>query len=382
MKILLNALPLTEIVTGVQRYVRCLYAEMQSLPDVSVLYCTRFGAGSQMPLAASAGTWSKRIGMIHRFPTPVIVGSRILARMLFERHLRQLNREAPYDVCHEPAFFSPVLNGIPIVTTVHDLSVIKHPEKHPRDRVLYFNLLFRRRLERADHILTVSDFTRQEVMEELGIAPHKVTTVHLAHEATFHPRPQSEIRSTLGHHGWPGEYILFVGTLEPRKNLQLLVKALPMLRSDVPLLLTGWSGWGDKDWWDEIRRMGLEKRIILTGYVDEPELACLYSGASAFVYPSFYEGFGLPVLEAMASGCPVICSDRASLPEVAGNAAILVDPHDAGALAHSIEKVLHDSDLRNRMATAGLERAGLFSWKKTALETLDVFKKVSKRTAS
>jgi alpha-1,3-rhamnosyl/mannosyltransferase len=126
--------------------------------------------------------------------------------------------------------------------------------------------------------------------------------------------------------------------------------------------------------------MGLEKRIILTGYVDEPTLACLYSGASAFVYPSLYEGFGLPVLEAMACGCPVVCSNRASLPEVAGDAAIQIDPHDPEALAHSLEKVLHDSDLRNRLITAGLQRARLFSWKKTASETLDIFKRAAGKT--
>ncbi len=381
MKILLDAIPLTELTTGIQRYVRCLYTELQFFQDVSVLYFGRYGCSAEMPMEAHPGAWSKRIGIINKFPDPVIVGGRILDRINFERRLRELNRKIPYDVYHEPAFFPPVLDGIPTIYTIHDLSLIKHREKHPRERVWFSDIFFKRRLPRAAHVITVSDFTRREVIEELGVAPHKVTTVHHAQGAVFHPRPQSEIRSMLARRTWPEEYILFVGTLEPRKNLQLLAKTLPLLRSDIPLLITGWSGWGDRDWWAEIRRTGLEKRIILTGYVDEPTLACLYGGASAFVYPSFYEGFGLPVLEAMACGCPVICSNRASLPEVAGDAAIQVDPHDPEALAHSLEKVLHDSDLRNRLITAGIQRARLFSWKKTAAETLEIFKRVAGKTA-
>ncbi len=379
MKILLDAIPLTEIVTGIQRYVRCLYSELESFPDVSVMYCTRAGGSAQMPRAADPGAWSNRVGMIGKLSDPVIVGSRIADRVLFELRLRQTNRRGPCDVCHEPSFFPPVLNGIPIVYTLHDLSLIKHREKHPRERVWFADIFFKRRLPRAAHVITVSDFTRSEAIEELGLAPHRVTTVHLAQKEIFHPRPQPEIRSMLAYRGWPAEYVLFVGTLEPRKNLQLLIRALSMLRSDIPLLLAGWSGWGDRSWWDEIERLGLKKRVILTGYVDELSLARLYAGASAFVYPSFYEGFGLPVLEAMASGCPVICSNCASLPEVAGGGAIQVGPHDPEALAHSLEKVLYDSDLRSGLVAAGLQRAGLFSWKKAASETLDIFRMVARR---
>jgi alpha-1,3-rhamnosyl/mannosyltransferase len=122
--------------------------------------------------------------------------------------------------------------------------------------------------------------------------------------------------------------------------------------------------------------LGLQGRVILTGYVDEETLACLYSGAAAFVYPSIYEGFGLPVLEAMACGCPVLCSNSTSLPEVAGNAAVLIDPHDPGHLVQMLEKVLCDSEFRESMISAGLQRAELFSWKRTALETLAVFERV------
>ena len=134
-----------------------------------------------------------------------------------------------------------------------------------------------------------------------------------------------------------GEYLLFVGSLEPRKNLPLLIQAMQLCNTNISLLIVGWEGWGDKSWMQTIRESGLTQRIILTGYVDDETLACLYSGASAFVYPSLYEGFGLPILEAMACGCPVICSDVASMPEVAGDAAIRIDPASAEDLAAAID---------------------------------------------
>ena len=374
MKIFLDAIPLTEIVTGIQRYVRCLYSELESFPDVSVSYCRRWSCSPEMPQQASPGKWSRKMGLIRKLPDSVIVAARVVDRMNFERRLRHVQRQAKYDVFHATAYFPPVINGVPVVFTVYDLSLIKHREKHPRERVWFSDLFFKRRLPLASHIISISDFTRSELIEELGIPPYKITTIHLAQGPAFYRRSKAKILNVLDRHGWPRDYILFVGTLEPRKNLQLLVKALPLLGPDIPLLFTGWSGWGDRAWWEEVKRMGLQNRVILTGYIDEDTLACLYGGASAFVYPSIYEGFGLPVLEAMACGCPVLCTNCASLPEVAGDAAVLIDPYDPEALAHSLERVIHDSALRDRLVDAGTERAKLFSWKKTASETLEVFK--------
>jgi len=377
MRVFVDAIPLTELVTGIQRYVRCLYTELQSFPDVSVSYFGRWNCSQSMPPQADASAWSKRIGKIHKFPDFVIVGGRVLDRLNFERRLRHSGRETGFDVYHETTFFPPRLNGIPVVYTIHDLSLIKHRDKHPRERVWFADLFFKRRLPRAARIITVSNFVKNEVVEELGIPEHRIAAVHLAQGADFYPRSKPVVSEVLKRRGWPSEYILFVGTLEPRKNLQVLIRSLPLLRSDIPLLLTGWSGWGDRLWWDEIKRLGLEKRVIITGYIDETTLACLYAGAAAFVYPSLYEGFGLPILEAMACGSPVLTSNRASMPEVAGDAAILIDPNDPEALACSLEKAIYDSGLRGRLIEAGLRRAELFSWRKTALETLDVFRQVT-----
>jgi len=152
---------------------------------------------------------------------------------------------------------------------------------------------------------------------------------------------------------------------------------LQCCKTDIPLVIAGWEGWGDKSWRDTIQGAGLEKRIVFTGYVDDETLACLYSGATAFVYPSLYEGFGLPILEAMSCGCPVICSNVSSMPEVAGKAAILISPFDAEDLAFAIDIVSGDQDMRCQLIQKGLERAAEFSWRRTAELTRDVFCRVS-----
>ena len=162
--------------------------------------------------------------------------------------------------------------------------------------------------------------------------------------------------------GLPKDFLLFVGTLEPRKNLSLFVKALAVCEHDIPIVLVGWNGWGNDEWLKTAETKGLRKRIFTTGYVDEETLACLYSSALALVFPSLYEGFGLPVLEAMACGCPVICSNAASLPEVAGGAALLIDPFQVEDLALAMDKVVSDCTLREDLIRKGLLRSAQFSW--------------------
>ena len=377
MKILVNAIPFSEITTGIQRYVRCLYKELLRLDGVSVSYFRRSGCDRDMPTEANSERWTRKAQMVAQLPDPLIVGLRVLDRMRFEWSLNQTSRRRKFDVYHEPNYFPPAIDGLPTVYTIHDLSLLKHKDKHPRERVWFSDIFFKRRLPRAAHIITVSHFVKEEVIDELGVPPEKVTAIHLSHGAVHHPRTRGDVDDMLERHGWPKEYVLFVGTLEPRKNLSLLIKALSMMKRDIPLLLTGWSGWGDKSWREEIQRLGLQNRVVLTGYTDDETLARLYAGAAAFVYPSFYEGFGLPILEAMACGCPVICSNCSSLPEVAGEAAMLIDPQDPETLANSLDRVLHDSSLRERLICSGLQRARAFSWNKTALETLDVFEQVS-----
>jgi alpha-1,3-rhamnosyl/mannosyltransferase len=254
-----------------------------------------------------------------------------------------------------------------------------YPEHHPRDRVRFFERHFRARLDEVDHVITISDFVRRELIEQLAVEPRRVTAVPLAADSVFFPRSRAEVAAYLAGRRLPREYLLYVGTLEPRKNLSLLMRALALSKTDLPLICAGAAGWLNRDFEKTTRRLGLTNRVLCLGHVEDSSLALLYSGATAFVYPSLYEGFGLPVLEAMACGCPVICSDRASLPEVAGEAAVLVSPCDERGLAESLDSVIQDTFRRKELSRLGLARASRFSWQETAQQTIKVFRQVMAR---
>lgn len=377
MDILLNAMPLCGLTTGIARYVRNLYRRMEVMPGVSVTYFNGKTHQKTMPDPAHAASWVKATDRIRKLPDTVTTALRSAHWLNYEHRLRRHCRTHPGTLYHETAFTPAALTGTPQVFTLHDLSLMEFKTMHPRERVWFFELFFDRRIRYASHIITVSEFMRTEICEKLNFPATKVTAIPEACDPFFFPRSEERIQQVLTGLNLPRTYLLFAGTLEPRKNISLLIDALISGRTDIPLVLTGWEGWGDKKWLETIRKHGLEKRIFRTGYVDDDTLACLYSGAQAFIYPSLYEGFGLPLLEAMSCGCPVICSRAASLPEVAGDAALLVNPHDSTELAHTIETLLTDSGQRRETISKGRQRAALFSWEKTAELTLDVFRKVS-----
>jgi glycosyltransferase involved in cell wall biosynthesis len=382
MKILVNALPLMGLQTGMARYVRCLYQQIETFPGVSVSYFDGSRCFNNLPSEADPKIWSKRTEKLWSLPDPLIVGLNAVAWLRYEMQLRKKCREGAYDVYHETTFFPAAINSVPVIYTLHDISLIKYRDKHPRERIWFFDLFFKRRLRYASHIVTVSNYIKSEIIDELGVPDHAVTCVAEAPAPIFSPKPEGEVARTLRLHSWPKEYVLFVGTLEPRKNLSTLIQALAMAKTKLPLMLVGWLGWGGSEWLQEIQAHGLQERVILAGYVDEASLVSLYNGASVFVYPSFYEGFGLPVLEAMACGCPVICSNVSSLPEVAGDAALLIDPQSPEELSQALDKVLTDSEVRQQMVMRGLKRATEFTWHKTAAKTLDVFARVTGESAS
>ncbi len=205
-----------------------------------------------------------------------------------------------------------------------------------------------------------------------------VSAVPLAPDPLFAPCAQALVAKTKKQYKLPGDFLLFVGSLEPRKNIDVLVEALLQLPADIPLVLTGWNGWGEKQWHDKIATTRLKNRVYVLGHVPDHDLSALYSGAAALVYPSLYEGFGLPIVEAMACGCPVICSNAASMPEVAGDAAMLIDPARADDLAGAITTVLEDDQIRQTLIRKGLARAASFSWAETARQTMTVFERVAR----
>jgi glycosyltransferase involved in cell wall biosynthesis len=257
----------------------------------------------------------------------------------------------------------PAYRG-PAVITVHDLSFERDPAlMGPRDR-FFFRTLVPRSARRADRVLAVSERTRDDLVERYGVAEEKVFVTPNGVDPVFHPNGDVPKRPP---------YALFVGGIQPRKDPLSAIEALGLLDGDLSLVLVGDEKRGGDEVRGAVRRLGLEQRVELTGHVERERLAELYRGAACLVFPSRYEGFGLPVLEAMASGIPVVAASAGAVPEVAGDAAILVEPGDPVGLAGGIERALAD---RERLVAAGLERAKQFSWAETARRTLAVYREL------
>ncbi|OWW19977.1 glycosyltransferase family 4 protein [Noviherbaspirillum denitrificans] len=371
----INAVPILSPLTGVGQYTYRLITELQdALPHKPWLF---YGTSwdREIRTAAAPGARELNNAIKRIMPHPHLI-TRFLKQTRFSSgvHRHKLN------LYHEPAFLAYRFQG-PSVVTVHDLSWIRHPETHPAERLREMNRFMPRVVEHAAHIVVDSEFVRREVMTYYGVAGDRVTTVLLGAGAEFHPRDAAECKPVLDRFGLEyGSYQLAVGTLEPRKNLSTVIAAFAQLPDQVrrrfPLVIVGMNGWGMERFSESLRHMIERGEVRMPGYVAQEELPVLYAGARLFVYPSLYEGFGLPPLEAMACGVPVIASRRASLPEVVGDAGILVDPADDAAIAGHMQSLIEDDDLRARLGAAGQERAAGFTWRKFARETIAVYKKV------
>jgi len=377
MDILLDAIPLDGLLTGISRYVRNLYLQLERLPGVTVYYFNGRSCATRMPDQARPGEWIKATSLLWKLPDPLAFGFRAATWQSYELKVRRLIRKNSFTLYHETAFTPSVVRNVPQILTIHDLSLSKFREMHPKENVWFSDLFLKRRIKYTAHIITVSDFIRSEICDELQLPAEKVTAIPEAPDPFFFPRKREKAKVVVEALGLPQDYILFVGTRVPRKNLSLLIKAAAICESDIPIVFVGWAGWREDPWLEMVKDQGLRNRIFITGYIDEESLACLYSKALALVFPSLYEGFGLPILEAMACGCPVISSNAASLPEVAGDAAVLINPCEFEDLAVAIDKVVSDSALRMDLIEKGFERAAQFSWERTAKLTLEVFKSVA-----
>jgi glycosyltransferase involved in cell wall biosynthesis len=286
------------------------------------------------------------------------------------------------NVLHSTAFTVPAFHKTKLVVTVHDLTFLTHPHLHtPANREFCLKQI-ERLAERAALVIADSYCTKKDLLQYLAIPEERVTVVHLAAGEDFHLVQHEEtMRQVLAKYEIFHNYLLFVGSLEPRKNvLTLLRAAADILKSAKPpylLVIAGASGWLNSEVFQEVQSLGLRERVKFLGYVPDVDLRALYSAARIFIYPSLYEGFGLPVLEAMACGAPVITANTSSLPEVAGEAALLVPPTDVGALKQAIEAVLSDQHLRLRLRQQSLKQAARFSWRESARRTLEVYKRVA-----
>jgi len=277
-------------------------------------------------------------------------------------------------------YVRPPLLQIPVVTTIHDISFEKYPDLFSRKEVTQFRMTIPRSARHADKVITISQNSKQDLIEVYGLRDEDVVVTYLGVSSIFSPVAEG-LQEIKNKYGIDERYILTVGNLQPRKNLQRLVSAYVRLRDSRPdikhkLAIVGKRAWKHDPIIESARQSRWVQDILLTDYVPEDELPVLYSGADLFVYPSIYEGFGLPPLEAMACGAPVITSDRSSLPEVVGDAAIKVNPFDVEAIAASMASVILEPAIATRLREAGMARAKRFSWETCARETVDVFESV------
>ncbi len=384
MKIIVNGTLLLAPLTGIGQYIRHLFTAMDRISEVhlTLYYGTHCEQGMRLPsaeaTAVAIAVAQRGYSFLKRFvPHPRAI-RRLADRVLFGWHTRRQGQEEV--LYHEPNGMPLPYKG-PLVITVCDLSCFDHPETHPKERVELFQRDLPKAIERADHIIVISQATGAALQRWFNVDAARITNTYLAADPRFAPRSAAALTPDLAGLGLtPGGYVLSVGTLEPRKNLSALFAAyagLPdALRQRYPLAVAGMSGWNTEGLMRSAQALMARGELRLLGYVPDAFIPSLYAGAAAFCYPSRYEGFGLPALEAMASGVPVLTSNTTSLPEVVGDAGLMVDPDDVDGLRERLQQLLEDRPYAEQLGQLGLLRAHTFSWERCAQETFAVYQKV------
>jgi alpha-1,3-rhamnosyl/mannosyltransferase len=360
---------------GIATYARALVAALGDVAPQHQLVLWGGGAAARAIRAvAPAHARILSSGVVDRYAD---VAGRL--RWLNPLSIEQL--VGPVDVFHGLNYLVPAPRSrAPIVITIHDLSALTHPEWHPRPRALAHRWALRRTAAAAAAVITPTEAIRAEAIDALGLGPARVTAIPLGVSGTFRPRAAGEVKPVLDRHQLAFRtYALYSAALEPRKNLARLLDAFALLRrrrADAPLLvIAGPAGWRN----DAIRARLAEPGVRYIGYVEPQDLAALMAGSLMFLYPSLYEGFGLPALEALASGTPVVASTDPALAEVVGDDAVRVAATDVEAIASGIARLLDDRSLRDDLARRGPLRARAFTWARTAARTLALYEAVRAR---
>lgn len=383
MKVIFNVDAITAPLTGIGRYALELargLARHREIEALRLYSAYRWVDDPEHALAAN-----RTIARLRRnvpFKSAALEAYTQLRAAMFRLHTRQMRDW----LLHTPNYVLMPFDG-PALTTVHDLSWLNYPETHPVERVRFLDRHLPRTLDKAAAVLTDSQFIADEIVARLGVPRARLRVVPLGVDAAYRPRPCDELLPTLQRHALADRaYVLVVATQEPRKNLVRLARAyaaLPAaLRARHPLVVVGARGWLNAELEKVLAPLEARAEVRRLGYVAEDELPLLYAGAHAFAFPSLYEGFGLPVLEALASGVPVLTSNVSSLPEIArdqhGAIALTVDPLDETALREGLEQVLEDAAWRSAAAPRGVQRASAFTWARCVEETVAVYREVSR----
>ncbi len=294
--------------------------------------------------------------------------------------LRSLVNRHSLDLLHSPYYIKPYWLQCPSVVTMYDLIPMIYPQHLPhRWSAWIFRVTASLAVRSASQIIAISESTKKDVTRLLSGSQGRTTVVHLAADERFRPLGREQLGKTLQRLGLPREYVLYMGINKPHKNLVFLLRLFAQLSTDAKLVLAGKEDPRYSQLREEAQRLKLNDRVVFLGEVADSDLPTLYNGAELFVFPSLYEGFGLPVLEAMACGTPVVCSSASSLPEIVGDAAVTLDPRDAAAWAAAITELLENGELRADLRKKGLARAAGFSWEDTARETFGVYRSVLSR---
>jgi len=367
-RVLVNTIALTAPLTGIGRYTLETCRRLGNYRDLDLTFfygyfSRNLADGNKQDSVPGAMTGSRKL--LASFPSVKKIGRRGLMAL------------ASLDRSHHEIYWEPNLVPLPqllkkadrAVATIHDFSWYHHPEWHPKERLDFFNSYFFKGVERCDHLITGSEYTKNEIIDIMGVKEEKITVIHhgVDHEI-YKEYPQQQCRDFAIKKGLPEKFILFVGTLEPRKNLEKLLKAydtLPgPLKRGYKLVIAGGKGWNDED----LRKAmtGMKKDVHLTGYVPDKELPLLYNLASLFVYPSLYEGFGIPPIEAMACGCPVLTSHTTAMPEVCGNAALYCDPLDPDSIRQGLVSILENNSFAHELKIRAISKAKEYCWNYSA----------------
>jgi len=373
MHVVLDARYLTRRQSGVGYYTQRLVRGLAAIDRVNRYTGVVIRGGPGLGVCqANVDSWSTRVSFENHWAGDLWLLAYLPLRLF---RLRA-------DVFHGPAVFLPLIKaGYRTVVTIHDLVSFLFPETVPRKYSLYMRLMTRLAVRSADRIIAVSDATKADLRRVLGVRDDQVTVIHeaAAPEFAVAPSPEAAAR-VVARYGITPPYCLFVGNLEPRKNLARLIEAFALVTARHPpgdaapqLVLAGTRAWLSGGILNTVAAHALTERIVFTDYVPPVDLPALYAGAACFVFPSVYEGFGLPVLEAMAAGAPVVASRVGAIPEVAGDAALLVDATRPATIAEAIEAVLADPGLRATLVERGRRRAQAFSWETAARRTLAVY---------
>lgn len=375
MRIVINAISLLSPLTGVGNYTLQIASNLPLLNRRNeYFYFFGYYTSQITPVSEKTNELSRVKSIIQKTP-------------FMKQILRSLNNlmaillSNNFDIYFEPNFIPLRIPAKYTVVTIHDFSFALYPNWHDKEKIKYFRNNFWKKIKRADQIITVSEYIRNEAISQFGFASDKIKVIYNGLDQNiFHPYSKSELDLFRKIYNLPPEFILFVGSIEPRKNLLNLLKAYSILkksiRNNYKLVLAGFKGWKNEKEFHLINK--LKDDIKYIGFVTTKDLAKVYNLATLFVYPSFYEGFGLPPLEAMACACPVITSKTSSMPEICGESAYYIDPHEPEEIAFAMEKILEDQDIRKNLISAGLKRASNFSWVKSAAEHLALFEKIYK----